>query len=61
MKYEDVLREMELRDGNDRNRAVAPAVPAPDAVFFDNSGMTVEEGVEGILAIMREKIPALSL
>ena len=56
--YEDVLREMELRDGNDRSRAVAPAVPAPDALFFDNSGMTVEEGVDAILAIIRGKIPA---
>lgn len=56
--YEDVLREMELRDGNDRNRAVAPAIPAPDALFFDNSGMTIEEGVDAILAIIREKVPA---
>ena len=56
--YEDVLREMELRDGNDRSRAVAPAIPAPDALFFDNSGMTIEEGVDAILAIIGERIPA---
>lgn len=57
VKYEDVLREMELRDGNDRNRAVAPAVPAADAIHFDNSDMTVEEGVTAILDILKEKIP----
>jgi len=57
--YEDVLREMELRDGNDRSRAVAPAVPAPDAIHFDNSGMTIGEGVDAILAIIKEKIPSL--
>ena len=50
---------MELRDGNDRSRAVAPAVPAPDAIHFDNSGMTVDEGVDAILAIIKEKIPSL--
>ena len=57
--YEDVLREMELRDGNDRSRAVAPAIPAPDAIHFDNSGMTVDEGVDAILAIIGDKIPML--
>ncbi|MBR2312018.1 MAG: (d)CMP kinase [Clostridia bacterium] len=53
--YEDVLREMIERDHNDRNRAVAPAVAAPDAVLLDNSDMSIEENVEAVLAIIREK------
>lgn len=53
--YEDVLREMIERDNNDRNRAVAPAVAAPDAVLLDNSHMSIEENVEAVLAIIREK------
>lgn len=53
--YEDVLREMIERDNNDRNRDIAPAVAAPDAVLFDNSALTVEESVEAALAIIREK------
>lgn len=53
--YEDVLREMIERDNNDRNRAVAPAVAAPDAVLLDNSDMSIEENVEAVLAIIREK------
>lgn len=53
--YEDVLREMIERDNNDRNRTVAPAVAAPDAVLLDNSNMSIEENVEAVLAIINEK------
>lgn len=56
--YEDVLREMRERDAQDRNRDVAPAIPAPDAIPFDNSGMTVEESIEKLLEIVRERVPA---
>ena len=55
VKYEDVLREMIERDNNDRNRDIAPAVAAPDAVLLDNSDLTVEGSVEAVLAIVREK------
>ena len=41
--YEDVLREMKERDAQDSGRAIAPAIPAPDAIHLDNSGMSVEE------------------
>ena len=54
-KYEAVLREMIERDQNDRNRDIAPAIAAPDAVLFDNSELNVEESVEAVLAIIREK------
>ena len=54
-RYEDVLREMIERDENDRNRAVAPAVAAPDAVLLDNSDLSVAETVDAVIAIAREK------
>lgn len=60
VRFEDVLEEMRRRDEQDRNRDVAPAVAAPDAVMFDNSGMTVEESLERLLQIVRERVPALS-
>lgn len=53
--YESVLLEMRERDGNDRNRAVAPAVAAPDAVLLDNSDMDVEETADEIIRLCREK------
>ena len=52
-KYEDVLREMEERDRNDREREVAPAVAAADAIMLDNSDMTPEENVQTVLEIVR--------
>ena len=54
-KYEDVLREMEERDTNDREREVAPAVAAADAVVLDNSELTIEGTVDAILAIVADK------
>lgn len=52
-RFEDVLREMEERDRNDRERDVAPAVAAADAILLDNSDMTIEENVEAVLDIIR--------
>lgn len=57
-KYEDVLREMRERDEQDRSRDVAPCVPAPDAVMFDNSELTVEQSIERLIEIVREHVPA---
>ncbi|MBQ3483505.1 MAG: (d)CMP kinase [Clostridia bacterium] len=52
-RFEDVLREMRERDDNDRNRAVAPAVAAPDAIPMDNSEMTVEECTAAVIALAK--------
>lgn len=54
--YEQVLAEMLERDENDSTRKTAPAIPAADAVFLDNSDLTAEETVVAAIAIIREKI-----
>ena len=51
-RYEDVLREMIERDKNDREREVAPAVAADNAILLDNSDMTIEENVQAVLDIV---------
>ncbi len=56
VRYEDVLREMIERDENDRSRAVAPAVPAEDAIMFDNSELDLEESTRYVINIIKEKI-----
>ena len=53
--YEEVLSDMKSRDENDRNRKIAPAVPADDAVILDNGDMTMEETIDRILEIVAEK------
>lgn len=55
--YEDVLREMRQRDAQDRGREVAPAIPAPDAIMFDNSELTVQGSVDKLLEIVQERVP----
>ena len=49
------------RDANDRNREVAPAVAAPDAVLFDNSFMTPDECTEALQNLVREHLGARSI
>lgn len=53
--YEEVLSDMVERDKNDSSRAIAPAVPAEDAVFLDNSDLTFEETVEAALSVICKK------
>ena len=54
VNYEDVLREMIERDKNDSSRAIAPAVPADDAIMFDNSGYTLEQSTEFVINLIQE-------
>ena len=58
-KYEDVLAEMNERDKNDSSRAVAPAIPADDAVMLDNSGFEPDDTFEAALAIIKNKLKDL--
>ena len=53
--YEDILKDIKLRDSNDKNRTTAPAIPADDAIIFDNSDMTLEESVAFIIDIIEKK------
>ncbi len=54
--YEEVLADMEKRDEQDRTRAVAPAVAAPDAIHFDNSYNGFEEAVDALMTVIREAL-----
>ncbi len=54
--YEDVLREMIERDAQDSGRAIAPAIPAPDAVLLDNSDLNIEQTVQAVLALIETHV-----
>lgn len=54
--YEEVLADMKTRDANDRNRSVAPAVAAPDAITLDNSWFTVEQSCDAIVELVEKKL-----
>ena len=55
VRFEDVLREMNERDTQDSTREIAPAQAAEDAILLDNTGMNLEESVDAIIALVREK------
>lgn len=54
--YEEVLKEINERDFQDKNRAVAPLKRADDAVVLDTSDMSIGEVVEAIVEKIQEKI-----
>ena len=51
---EEVYEMMKARDLQDSTRAVAPAVPAEDAIFLDNSG-DFDEVIAKAIAMIEEK------
>ncbi|MBQ6432059.1 MAG: (d)CMP kinase [Oscillospiraceae bacterium] len=54
--YEDVLKDMIERDYRDMHREIAPLKQADDAVLLDTSELSLEESIEAILRIIREKL-----
>lgn len=54
--YEDVLADMQWRDANDSGRKIAPAIPAEDAIMFDNSGLNIEQTVAYAIEIIDKVI-----
>ena len=56
VKYEDVLADMIKRDYDDSHRAIAPLKQADDAVLADTSGNTLEQSIDLILSIIKERI-----
>ena len=53
---EQVLNDLEARDKNDSTRKEAPAIPAEDAIFLDNSELMPEETLAKALEIIGSKI-----
>ncbi|MBE3591105.1 MAG: (d)CMP kinase [Firmicutes bacterium] len=52
---EEVLAEVRERDEADMNRAVSPLRKAEDAVVIDTTGITVEEALRRVLAIIEAR------
>ena len=50
-----VLAEQALRDERDRTREHSPLEPAPGAVELDTTGLSVDEVVERIAGLVRER------
>ncbi|SFM90105.1 cytidylate kinase [Izhakiella capsodis] len=56
VNFERLLAEIRERDNRDRNRAIAPLVPAPDALVLDSTSMNIELVIEKALNYARQKL-----
>ena len=54
--FEEVLADIIRRDEYDSTRAASPLKPADDAIHIDSSDMTMQEVVEKICALARERM-----
>lgn len=54
--FETVLRDIVQRDEQDRNRSIAPLRQAEDAVLLDTTNLNLEESLQAMLSIIKEKI-----
>ena len=53
--YEQVLEDIKQRDYNDTHRDIAPLKKAEDAVEVDSTKMTLDEVIDAIVRIIKEK------
>lgn len=51
----ELMAEMAHRDERDASRKVAPLKQAPDAILLDTSSLTLDETIEAMLSLFRER------
>ena len=53
--FNDLVAQIRDRDDRDVSRPIAPLRPAPDAVPFDTSDLTIDEAVDALEGLVRER------
>ena len=54
--YNQVLAEIKQRDYQDSHREIAPLKPAEDAVYVDTSDLNLEQSVDKVTELIKERI-----
>jgi cytidylate kinase len=54
--FEMILRDIIARDEQDRSRPIAPLCQAEDAALLDTTQLNLEESLEAMLSLIKEKI-----
>ncbi|AHG81795.1 Cytidylate kinase [Bibersteinia trehalosi USDA-ARS-USMARC-188] len=54
--FDEILAEIKERDYRDRNRPVAPLVPADDALILDSTYLSIEEVIQQALAYIDKNL-----
>lgn len=53
--FDEILAEIKERDFRDRNRPVAPLIPAKDAMILDSTHLSIEEVIQQALYYIAQK------
>ncbi len=56
VKFEDVLADVNQRDYQDSHREIAPLRPSKESVMCDTSELNLEESIQAVVNIVKEKI-----
>ena len=56
VKFEDVLADVNQRDYQDSHREIAPLRPSEESVMCDTSELNLEESIQAVVNIVKEKI-----
>ncbi|MEG2003328.1 MAG: (d)CMP kinase [Clostridia bacterium] len=54
--FDDVKNDMSWRDDNDKNRKIAPAIKANDAILIDNSGFSADQTLKMAIEIIDKTV-----
>lgn len=55
-EYDEVLADIKTRDYNDSHRAIAPLVPAKDAILVDTTDIDLEQSIARLTQIIKERL-----
>lgn len=56
VKIRDLLKDIEARDQRDSSRAVAPLVPAADAIVIDTGDLSIEKVYQQAMRLIEQKL-----
>ncbi len=56
VNYDDILREIELRDYQDTHREIAPLKKAEDAILVDTTELDLQGSIDYMLKVIKERI-----
>lgn len=56
VEYKDVLADVNQRDYQDSHREIAPLKPTEESVMADTSRLTLEQSIDLIISIIKEKM-----
>ncbi len=54
--YDEILKDVNLRDIADTTREIAPLKKAPDAILVDTSSLSLDESIQKIIEIISNKL-----